>query len=503
MTRDGTVTRGRTVTGRSATAALLLAVALTAPRPAAALTSPQAAAVSPSRPAGGSAGGPDTLTLEGAVRTALGEAPVLRSRRAELRAARAGRWSDWGAFLPTADARAGFIRSEFTNVTFQEPEGSSRRLDEPLSGERKSSSLNLVFRWNLLEGGRRLALLEQGAERRRAASHRLSLAERTKVAEVRRRYFEARERKRLVEVAGEQLRARRRDLELTRRRYEIAAARRTELLGARSQLLDARLAAADAREAARRAMRDLRVAMGVEEGALPPATPLASVRPLPSAAELDVQRLVERALRGHPELAALEAEAEAASAGKWVARSRYLPTVALGYSLGRSETLGPEGDFFVLDPSNESRNLSLSLSWTLFDGFDRRAEASAAGTEEQATRARRRMRRLEIEKAVRDAVGEIDRRERRLGLLRRKLQLARERLDLARERYRLGDVRYLELQAAIDGATGAERDVTLERFEYLRAWADLHERVGELGGRGLGGASGPPGGGSLTDGRDG
>lgn len=445
----------------------------------------------------------DTLTLERAVRAALGEAPRLQSSRAELRAARARRWADWGAFLPTADASARFSRSEFTNVTFQEPEGSSRRLEEPLSGERKSSFLGLGFRWNLLEGGRRFAALEEGSDRRRAASHRLSLAERRTVAEVRRRYFEARKRNRLVEVAEEQLRSRRRDLELTRRRYEIAAASRTDLLGARSQVLDARLQVADAREAARRAMRDLRVATGLGEEALPPETPLASVGRLPPAEELDVTGLVKRALRGHPELAALEAEAEAASAGQWAARSRYLPTVSLGYSLGRSETLGPEGDFFVLDPSNESQSLSLSVSWPLFEGFGRRAEASAAGAEEQATRARRRLRQLEIEKAVRDAVDEIGRRERRLELLRRKLQLARERLDLARERYRLGDLQYLELQAAIDGATRAERDLTLERFEYLRAWADLHEVVGELGGRGLGGASGSVSGGSLTDGRDG
>lgn len=417
----------------------------------------------------------DTLTLEEAVGTALAEDPDLSSARADVAAARGARWADWGAFLPTASAGASFRRSDFTTVTFVAPEGVSQRLDEPIEGTSKGTSQFLSFDWSLLEGGRRFAGLSAGADELEAATRRRSLAERRTVAEVKTAYFEARKQERLVGLARDELEARERDLERTRERYRMAAVGRSDLLGAEMDVEEARLSLLDAEEAAREAKRELQVAMGVEPGEVPA---LAAVPDPPDASSLDAASLVDRALAEHPELAALEADAEAASSDLWAARSRYLPEISVGLDLSRSESLGPDGDLFVFDPQNTGRSFRVTASWSLFEGFGRREEAAAASARLTRARADRAKRRLELEKEVRDRVADLRRRTERLAVLRRLVDRSRRRLELAREQYRLGTFDYLELQTATGQLVSAERRLMQERYDVLILWAELEQRVG-------------------------
>lgn len=435
----------------------------------------------PGQPARAPAAGTgDSVTLFRALRTAVGRDPDLRAARADVSAARAGRWADWGAFLPTARGGASFSRTDFTQVTFVGEEGVSKTLPEPIDDTRKGASQSLSLGWTLLQGGGRIASWLAGDDVRRAAAHRLSLEERRTVGQVRRAYYEARKQQRLVALSRSEVRARRRDLEMTRARYRIAAAERSDLLGARLEVHRAELALLDARDAARTAVRKLRVAMGVEDEEVPDDVSLAEVETIPSAEGLEAAELVDRTLSRHPELAALEADAEAGRARLWGARAAYLPEVSLGLSWSRSESLGPEGDLFVFDPRNRARGFSFQVSWDIFQGFRRREQAGQASAAVTRARARRSKRELELEKEVRELVSEIRRRAERLEILRGDAELARQRLDLVREQYRLGTTGYVELQQAIRQVTGAERDLLRERYDYLIAWSELEQRVGEV-----------------------
>lgn len=423
---------------------------------------------------------PDTLTLERALEMALGEAPDVRSARANLDAAGASRLAQWGALLPSLDGSANFSQSEFTTVTFQEPEGGSARLEEPRIGEQKNSNMGLSLSWTLLDGGANIADLLAGGAEVEAQRHGLTEAERTRMAEVRSAYYEARKQQRLVAFAQEQLEARLADLERTQRQYEMAAVNRADLLGARDDSAAAELELLEASDAARAGVRDLAVAIGVPPDRLDPDTRLAEVDRLPPADELDVGSLVARAIRTNPQLAQLAADAEAASSRVWAARADYLPTITLGYNWGWSESLGPEGDLFVLDPSNRNQGLGVSVSWNLFGGFSRRDQvAQASLTREQAEIDRTREE-LELERRIRDTVEELRRRAERLDILERRRDFATQRLELTRERYRLGELEYLDVQNVIEALNGIEESLITERYDYLSAWASLEEDVGPL-----------------------
>lgn len=463
---------------------LILALLPVSPLPAPATVG--AAGPVASLPSQGAPSQADTLTLGEAVQIGLDADPDIRAERSDREAASAARLADYGSFLPNASVNASFSRSDFTTVTFAAPEGASRRLEEPISGVRKSSFQSLGLDWTLLDGGRRIAAWRGGGARLEAARHRISAAERQTAAEVKLAFLGAREQRALVDAAERRLASRREDLRIARKRYAIAAADRSEILGARSDTLDARMQLLEARRLARQRTRELRVAMGVEPERIPSDIPLAPITELPPVDSLNESDLLQQAARSHPELEALAAEARAASADLWAARADYLPAVNLGFNLGRSEQLGREGSFFVLDPSNTQQSLSLTVSWNLFDGFQREQQEQQASATLSRTRARASKRRIELRSVVRNRVEELRRRQERLSLLRQKLEVARERVDVTRERFRLGDVSYLDLQQVLEQLDAARREQITERFAYLRAWVELERVAGpiEAGGRG-------------------
>lgn len=433
-------------------------------------------------PVGGdaSAGPADTLTLADAIHGALRHSPDVSSARAAVSGATADRLAAWGAFLPTAAASTSFYRYSFTTVTYVSPEGVSQRVSQPITDVRRSAGQDLIFGWDLLDGGRRFADLGATAAASRAAGLRVSDAERTAISTVKQAYFDALLQRRLAHMAADELQARRQDLEVTRKRYEIAAVDRSDLLGAEVQVRQAELALADARGAARTAVRQLEVAMG-EPGEVPDSVALGTVSPLPDADSLEAGLLVRRSLAQNPALLAFQADADAAGSRMWSARSQYLPRITVGFDLARSEQLGANGSFFTFNPSNHSNSFFVQASWNLFNGFQRHQQSERAAVAQDQALASHARKSHEVERDVRNLVAEVKRRQKRLGLERQVADLSRQRVELAREQFRLGSLSFIELQSVIDQATSAERAVAQELHDARVAWAKLEALAG--GGR--------------------
>jgi len=426
--------------------------------------------------------GGDTLTISEAVRLAARRNPELQGARARLSGEEAGRWADWGAFLPDVIGRADFDRTNATRITFQGEDGTFQAAPEPFTFTRKSASQQLALEWTLLEGGRRILDVKEGEARVEAAEHRFSLNEREVVARVRRGYLDALEQERLLEVARRQLAARLEELEVTEERVEAGVGTRTDLLGARIEVGRAELAQLEARELQERRRRDLERELGLEDPGVLSERPLEGAPRLPDPDALDVGRLVERAVTGDPGLRALQADQKAASAVATSEWTRYLPEVRARYARSRSESGDASASFFRFDPTDSFGTLGMTISWNIFQGFDRRERTGRARAELNEIRAERRDRALELTKRVESLQVELRSRRDRLEVLERNMELARERLDLARESYREGIRTFDELQVFIDEERAAEEAFLRERFETLRRWVDLEEIVGPLNG---------------------
>lgn len=421
----------------------------------------------------------DTLTLSRAIETALERHPAISAGRAAVSAEAAARWADWGSFLPRARALADFQRVDATRITFEGEEGTSKESPTPISFVRKAANQALAFDWTLLDGGRRFFRLAEGRARKAAAEHRLDGRERAVAARVKRAYYETLKQQRLVEAGERQLEARQEELELTKNRYDAGSAGRIDWLGARMKAREAEVRLLARRHRAADQLRRLRTEMGLRRGEPPRLEAVADVA-VPRASGLDSVELVERALSSDPEALALRAEERAAGAVESQAWTRYLPEISLSYTELRSEVGGGGTPFLNFDPRDEFSHVALEVSWDLFTGFDRREEKARADAAYQEARARRETRALELERRVRSRVEGIRRRGERLGALEQNYELARERLDLARMRYEAGRMAFDRFQTFVEDLTAAQEAFLDERYEYLKAWSELEQMVGDL-----------------------
>lgn len=418
----------------------------------------------------------EALDLQDAIRTALMENPAIARAEANAATAAANRWADWGALLPSASVSANLSRSDFSNVTFTNPDGTTTILTNPIDDYSRGNSAGLGL--NLQLDAETFTGIDAGGEERAAADLRLGAAQVDVVRLVKLAYFDALKQQRLVDVAKRQLASRQEEFDLTQQKYRIAAADRSDLLGAEIELRNAELAVLDAEDAYDAAVRAIRVAQGVDRLDV---TDVRLVDPdtVPDADGLDVAALLAAARRANPDLRALIADERAASSALWSARASYLPTLSFNLNFNRSRQLGDDEGRFTFSPVNTSRGFQVSLNWPLFNGFQRKARNAQASNGLSIARAAVTDQELQLEQDVRRIVADIRRGDRRLDVLERNVELARERLDLTREKYRIGSVDYFSLQQTIEALDAAERSVFEARYELLKQWAELEARVGD------------------------
>jgi len=423
---------------------------------------------------------PQTLDLDRAVGIALERSPQLGTARAQAGAAGADRRAAWGAFLPTANVGLGLGRNNFTRTTFEGEDGVSETLPTPLTSGSQNANQNFNLSWTLFDQGRRFAALGQQGANVRAAQRLLDDQTAAVVAATGRAFYNALRSQRLLELVGRQIADRELELDIAQRRYAIAVVERIDVLAAESNLLGAQVGLLRSQRETEAALRTLAVEMG-----FPPdaglGTVLEDVETLPPALSLDASALAQRALSSDPEILQLDAQVAAASAGLWSARSAYLPRITANLSWRRSQSFGLSEPFFQFDPSDNSRNLSVSAQWTLFDGFSREQQTARASAGRRQAQENVRRRRLEIERDVRRFAGEISQLAETLTLAQRSFEIAQERLTMTRQMYRNGTIGFTALQQAISGVTSAEQQVINVRYDYLTAWVNLTEFGGTGG----------------------
>ncbi|KPK82544.1 MAG: hypothetical protein AMS25_02025 [Gemmatimonas sp. SM23_52] len=419
---------------------------------------------------------PDTLlTLAGARSLLRQGSPDYRAALAAADAAGEEVWSAWGSLLPTATLQASFGRNEFTTRTFVDPIGVSQEVDPPVTDVSKSVYQSLVFNWSVFEGGRQFFDIGAANARARAADL-AAVARRVQLeSQLETQYFEALKQQELARLARDLLAARRRDLEITQARFRIAAVAQTDVLQAEIQVGQQQLAALRAELAAEAARRELSKLVGLEEEA---AYELRDTALVFDPSQLRRDELIVQARRSNPELARLDANIDAQSRSLWSARGSWLPNVSLSFSLSRSERLRREDSMFKWDPRNTGQNFSLSLSWPLFNGFEKKWRTGQASARLQEARHNKVAGLLEVEKEVRNAYDALFAGYQSLRLQARNVELARESVRLQTERYRIGAATYIELQNATTQLTQAEQGLIEARYEFMKSFAQLQGAVG-------------------------
>ncbi|MFO7950691.1 MAG: TolC family protein [Candidatus Fermentibacteraceae bacterium] len=396
------------------------------------------------------------MDLSGWVSTALEESPDVASSRASVDIAEAGvlgsrsfLWPDLGLSASAGHTWTGpgdipgGTGEDYSSYSY------SLTLSQELLGEGGASWLELSASRHGLQAAR--------------ASHRQQVL--SKVMDVISAYYGVVEARELLQSARRAHRRSTGRLERTQALYDVGGATSLELTQARVGESGDRLAVARRRQSLTGAYYDLYEAAGLEPDGRYAVNFDAVLEPLSTeeARSLDID------YRDNPGLTAAKADVREASASLSASKRAYWPTLSARGSWSWSDD-EPE---LAEVPDNDSWNVSLNLSWSIFDGWFRESRIQSARGSYLRSRAALESveRSLATETAgARDQLlNSIE--SYRIALMAR--EQAEQQLDLSRRSYEMGATSLLDLLDAQQQLAEAEASVVSARMECLLQEAQL------------------------------
>jgi len=404
-----------------------------------------------------------SVTLAEALRLAEQVQPSVVQAEGQVRSSGANVRSAKGAYLPS------FSLSGTGNESYS---GAGSRVDPTTnqivgSNWHSSAGATLSASWDLFTGFRRRANLRAANASSQAAEAGLVDARYQLRLTTTDQFFSALSSAQLVDVRLASVREAEEQLRAAIARLRAGTATLADTLTSRVNLGTAQLNLATAQSDLAAAEAGLARLIG-RMGRVAAADDSSFYQPQ----MIDTTTLRTEALERSPRVQSALASARAARAAVAAARAAYWPTLSFGAATGYSGTQGTGTGF-----SNNSQ-LSLRLSWNLFNGFAREAEIVSQ----------------ESSAELADATASDDARAADVGITTYLAQLVaaftsieisqtsvaagEENLRVVRARYQLGVATIVDLLTAQAALDQAKVDAVNARFNYLRAKAQLEAIVG-------------------------
>ena len=187
---------------------------------------------------------------------------------------------------------------------------------------------------------------------------------------------------------------------------------------------------------------------------------------------LDTVALREEALANSPQVQSADATARAAEASVRSAKASYWPSLVLSGSSSINGTRS--NDFRMLN----QRQLSLGVSWQLFNRFTREQNIVQQTTAAEAARASAEDARRAVLADLTGRLAALEAARLRIDITQRSVEASREDLRVQQERYRLGVSTILDVLLTTESLDQAEVDAVNARFDYLRAKATIEALIG-------------------------
>ena len=405
------------------------------------------------------------ITLAEAIRRSERVQPDVVRAASDVRTAGARRRSAWGAFLPSLSAS--------TSASDFRSEGASRI--DPVTGlltsgnsSNRSVSTSLSASVDLFTGFRRGAELRAARASENAADASLVDARFQQALTTTNQFLDALAAAQLLRVRETSVRRAEQQLKVSVAKLRAGSATRSDSLRSLVTLGNARLDQLTTQTDLAAAEANLGRLIG-ETGRVRAADDSAFYVILPA---LDTQALRLEVASRSPRVQSATASVASARATARASRSSYWPTLALNANTGWNGSR--VNDYDLLN----QRQVSLSLRWNLFDGFDReltitQREADVDVAEASASDAQRAVQAdLELRLAEMDAANA------RIQITQTSVVAAGEDLRVQQERYRLGVSTIVDVLTSQEALNQAEVDVVNARFDYLRAKAQVEALIG-------------------------
>lgn len=418
---------------------------------------------------------PDTLTVEATVERALSTHPAIEAARQNVDAAAARIGQVRSAQWPRVEAVGTYRRQdpvpEISVPGAPVPGGGGGSVgiqpNNLYDGHLRVQQTLYDFgqtaaRIDQAKAGRTVARRQVGAERSALAFRAVQAFYTTLLADAR------------LEVQREQIDRLERALRVTRRRRDAGTATAFEVQSTRTRLSAARSRLTRLQSQRQRQEAELHRLLGHSpnrplSGAL--RFPLASTDP----SQIEVDSLVDTALRQHPTVRMAQARVRAARRQVETTDRSDRPRLALTAQGGVKN--GYPGD---LNEPRLNESIGLSLRVPLFEGFATQRQVEEAEAEVQAAEARLADARRRVTARVRQAAADLRASLDRLKATAQRVEQARIAADLARQRYEAGTLTNLDLLEAETQLREARLERKTVRYEVVMGWYALQRAAGTL-----------------------
>jgi outer membrane protein TolC len=403
----------------------------------------------------------EAVSLEDAVALALARSPSYVQAEVSVESAQEDRRTAVGAFLPTLSLSTGASMrpgSVFDPTTQSQLDVTNRSL---------SGGVNVGM--DLFSGGRNRAELSRADVEIEAADAALEGERFQLILQTKQLFFGALEQADLLGVAEARVARAEESLAIAVRQLAVGAATSSDSLRAQLELANARQAALQSEAQ----LRAARVALGRHVGV---AGPVEALRPEdlePSPLPLSDGEIFALAEGSSPGVRSASLNADASGASLTSARAAYYPTarISSGYNWSNDawDVSGGQGRW---------SGLSLSLSYSVFNGFSREASVARAEDQVRVSRLQAEDARLQARQEADAALFALRTSEEAVRIAEEAARVAEEDLRVVRERYEVGVATLFEVVTSQLALDEAETSRVSTRYDYLIARAELEAILG-------------------------
>lgn len=337
-------------------------------------------------------------------------------------------------------------------------------------------SISLDVRQTLYAGGGVRAALDAQRLVRESALLDLQATVNQALLEVRTRFYDVLLAQEQIEVQAQNVALLKEQLQTARDRFEAGSVSQFDVLRAEVELANAQPALIRARNALRNGIESLRQSLGYRTGRddqldrVPQFEGNLDVEPT----SYDLRESLRLARETRPELQQLIKLAEAREAGVTIAKSDYLPDLALvgGYEVRKnnfSERFQESLDGWVV---------GLQSSWAIFDGRATAGRVAQARSQLEQARLQAAEFELGIEVQVRRALSALQEAQELVDAAGKTVEQAEESVRLANVRYGAGAATQLEQLQARVALTQARNNQLEANYSYNVAVANARQAMG-------------------------
>ncbi len=404
------------------------------------------------------------LTLAEIVDLGLRNNPATRLAWASAQSAASVYGSERGAWLPTIE---GDVSAERLKTAASQGRSAV---------EQSVFAPSVTLSYLLFDFGGRTGRVAGARQRMVAASFSHNAAIQDVVLQIQVSYFQYLANRALLAAQRTTLEEAQTNLTAAEERRRVGLATIADVLQARTAESQARLDLQAIEGNVQTTRGALALALGLPANLPYDVDSTAAAAPVAPLAD-SVNAIIATALQGRPDLAASQAEVEAARAGISEVRAGLLPSLGFTATGGRTyATTIPNGA--------NSYTLSLGLTIPLFSGFARQYDLREAEFKAEAARARARSLRQEVVFQVFSAYYALQTATRRVGTAEDLLASAEQSNQVALGRYKAGVGSVLDLLAAQTALAGARAQLVDARLAWSVSLAQLAHDAGVLDTRG-------------------